>query len=92
MANELEYVEGYIYANVFQQNDILKIRAADGLIEKRINFGLLSAIQEESIKGIRQTYYDRVNNVLNGLAYDPKEDAWYATGKRWNFIFKLRLK
>jgi glutaminyl-peptide cyclotransferase len=35
--------------------------------------------------------YDYGNNVCNGIAYDPAEDAFYVTGKRWNMMFKIRL-
>jgi glutamine cyclotransferase len=36
-------------------------------------------------------HWDRLNNVLNGIAYDKFEDVFYMTGKRWNFIYKIRL-
>ena len=35
--------------------------------------------------------YDRMNNVLNGIAYDSENDEFYMTGKRWNFVFKIKL-
>jgi glutamine cyclotransferase len=35
--------------------------------------------------------YDRMDNVLNGIAYDPQEDVFYLTGKRWDFIFKIKI-
>ena len=36
-------------------------------------------------------YYDYGNNVLNGIAHDAKEDAYYVTGKRWNYLFKIKI-
>ena len=36
-------------------------------------------------------FYDRGNNVFNGIAYDSKEDVFYLTGKRWNFLFKVKF-
>lgn len=35
--------------------------------------------------------YDIDNNVLNGIAYDEKEDVFYITGKRWDHIFKIKV-
>ena len=35
--------------------------------------------------------YDYGNNVLNGIAYDEVEDVFYITGKRWNFVFKMKF-
>ena len=35
--------------------------------------------------------YDHANNVCNGIAYDPTEDVFYVTGKRWHMMFKIKL-
>jgi glutamine cyclotransferase len=35
--------------------------------------------------------YDRGNNVLNGIAWDEKNDDYYVTGKRWNFMFRIKI-
>jgi len=35
--------------------------------------------------------YDWNNNVCNGIAYDPVDDAFFVTGKRWNLLFKIKL-
>ena len=46
------------------------------------------------MKYVSQTnagYYDYGNNVLNGIAYDSANDEFYITGKRWNFMFKLKI-
>jgi glutamine cyclotransferase len=36
--------------------------------------------------------YDYNNNVLNGIAWDEQKDEYYVTGKRWNFMFRIKIK
>lgn len=97
--NELEYVvdpvdgKGYIWGNIFQQNSIIKIDPTTGVVVKRYNMALLEDLlqflpfeqQTPSYKGSS----DRVNNVLNGIGYDPVENVFYLTGKRWHLMFKV---
>jgi glutaminyl-peptide cyclotransferase len=81
--NELEWVKGEIYANVWQTDWILRIDPHDGRVVGLINLaGLLSPS-------------DRVaghTDVLNGIAYDAKGDRLFVTGKNWPKLFEIRLR
>ncbi len=81
--NELEWVKGEIYANVWQTNVIVRIDPQSGAIVGVINLdGLLPA--SEQVKG--QT------DVLNGIAYDAKRDRLFVTGKNWPKVFEIALR
>jgi len=81
--NELEWVKGEIYANIWQSNYILRIDPRTGDVVGLINLsGLLSA--SEHVGG--------PDGVLNGIAYDPKDDRLFVTGKNWPKLFEIRLR
>jgi len=81
--NELEWVKGEIYANVWQTDWILRIDAHDGRVTGLIDLaGLLPA--SDRVPG--QT------DVLNGIAYDAKGDRLFVTGKNWPKLFEIRLR
>jgi glutamine cyclotransferase len=80
--NELEWVKGEIYANVWQTNWILRIDPHDGHVAGAINMsGLLAP--SDIVRG--QT------DVLNGIAYDAKHDRLFVTGKNWPKLFEIRV-
>lgn len=91
--NELEYVNGFIWANIFMKNDIVKIDASTGQVVKRID---MSSLYDAEMKHLEAKnsggFYDYNNNVLNGIAYDRANDVFYLTGKRWDLMFKLRIE
>ncbi len=78
--NELEYINGYIYANRYLKNYIVKIDPATGTVVGKLD---LSSLAEQ----------ERVRNpngdVLNGIAYDPDNDKIYVTGKLWAGIYQV---
>jgi len=81
--NELEWVKGEIYANVWQTDWIVRIDPHTGSIVGLINLaGLLGAV--DRIPG--QT------DLLNGIAYDAKGDRLFVTGKNWPKLFEIRLR
>ncbi|KAJ0406405.1 hypothetical protein P43SY_007013 [Pythium insidiosum] len=80
--NELEFANGFIYANIWFQHAVVKIDPADGKIVQAFNCRELVSQAEEILNH---------NNVLNGIAYDGDEDVFYLTGKRWRSVFKVRL-
>jgi glutaminyl-peptide cyclotransferase len=81
--NELEWVKGEIYANVWQTDWILRIDPHDGRVVGLVNLaGLLRP--SDRISG--QT------DVLNGIAYDAKGDRLFVTGKNWPKLFEIRLR
>lgn len=80
--NELEYIKGEIYANVWQTEKIARISPKTGLVVGWINLeGLLT-------EGDRSQPVD----VLNGIAYDAAGDRLFVTGKLWPKLFQIRLK
>jgi glutamine cyclotransferase len=81
--NELEWVKGEIYANVWQTNSVLRIDPVSGQVVGIINLaGLLK--RKDIVPG--QT------DVLNGIAYDAKGDRLFVTGKNWPKLFEIRLR
>jgi len=81
--NELEWVDGEIFANVWQTNWIVRIDPRSGHVVGLVNLsGLLAPA-------------DRVTDadaVLNGIAYDPKHGRLFVTGKYWPKLFEIRLR
>lgn len=83
--NELEYVNGMIYANVWQQNSILIVNPKNGKIEGVANLNSLKEhIQKE------QTLQDS-DDVLNGIAYDKENNRLFVTGKHWGKLYEIEL-
>ena len=78
--NELEFIKGFIYANVYQQNYIIKIDPPTGSITGKIN---LSSLVEE----VTQKYPG--SQQLNGIAYDSVGNKIYITGKLWPTIYEI---
>ncbi len=85
-ANELEYVDGKIYANVYQKESMMIIDATSGAIEGVINFGGLKA------KVNKGDNWDDVNSVLNGVAYHKERGTFFVTGKNWDKLFEVSIK
>ena len=79
--NELEFIKGEIYANVWHTDRIARINPHDGQVIAWIDLtGLLpddEKINEES--------------VLNGIAYDAKRDRLFVTGKQWPKVFEIKV-
>lgn len=80
--NELEYVNGFIYANQWQYPYILKIDPATGNVVAKMD--LTSLIQQEKVTNPNA-------EVLNGIAYDPGTKKFYVTGKNWSKIYQLQF-
>ena len=79
--NELEYIDGKIWANVYTSDEIVIINPKDGRVEGVIDCrGLLP-------KELRDTTTD----VLNGIAYNPDTKKIYLTGKNWPKLYEIRL-
>ncbi len=80
--NELEYVKGEVYANVWLTNRIVRIDPATGKVTGSID--LTGILKAEDI-GSSQP------DVLNGIAYDAKGDRLFVTGKKWPKLFEIKL-
>jgi glutaminyl-peptide cyclotransferase len=80
--NELEWVKGEILANIWQTNTIARIDPASGKVLGWIDLtGLLPAADASG----------DIDDVLNGIAYDAKNDRLFVTGKRWPKLFEIRI-
>jgi glutamine cyclotransferase len=82
--NEMEYVNGYIYANRWLTNSIIKINAKTGQIEAIADLSDIfqrSNLVNPNIEG----------SCLNGIAYDEAKKSFYVTGKYWPNLFEIRL-
>jgi glutamine cyclotransferase len=81
MLNELEYVRGQVYANVWKTDRIAMIDPWTGQVTGWIELeGLLEPAD-----------YEQGVDVLNGIAYDPEGDRLFVTGKRWPKLFEIEL-
>ena len=79
--NELEFIKGEIYANVWHSDRIARISPQDGHVIAWIDLsGLLPADQRIDAE-----------SVLNGIAYDPQHDRLFVTGKRWAEVFEIEI-
>ncbi|KAJ7563178.1 hypothetical protein O6H91_03G099300 [Diphasiastrum complanatum] len=81
--NELEYVNGEVWANVYQTECIARISPEDGRV---VGWILLHGLRNKLISDNRQV------DVLNGIAWDQKEDRLFFTGKLWPRLYELKLK
>jgi glutaminyl-peptide cyclotransferase len=80
--NEMEWIDGKIYANIYQQNGIVIVDPTTGALEAVIN--------TSSLKNQIPNYSEN-DNVLNGIAYDKKNDRLFVTGKRWGKMFEIKV-
>lgn len=85
MLNELEYINGMIYANVWMTNRIVMIDPSTGIVKEDLFLnGLLSKSEQNELKD--------GDDVLNGIAYDEQTNRLFVTGKRWPKLFHIKLK
>jgi glutamine cyclotransferase len=82
MINELEYMNGFIYANVYQTNYIVKIDPASGKVLAKADF--------TSMRDQQRLKYPDID-VFNGIAYDSTTKKIYVTGKLWPNIFEIKF-
>lgn len=79
--NELEYIDGKIWANVYTSDEIVMINPKDGKVVGVVDCrGLLP-------RNLRTVETD----VLNGIAYNPEDGKIYLTGKNWPKLYEVRL-
>ena len=86
--NELEYVKGEIWANVWHSEEIGKpnhIARIDPQTGKLLGWIDLQGISPDDVKRDSE-------NVLNGIAYDAASDRLFVTGKNWKSIFEIKVK
>ena len=79
--NELEYIDGKIWANVYTTDEIMIINPRNGKVEGVIDCrGLLP-----------QDLYTRHTDVLNGIACNPVDGKIYLTGKNWPKLYEIKI-
>lgn len=81
--NELEYIDGFIYANIWMKNYVIKINVATGKVVGILDF---SSITDEAHTKNPES------DVLNGLAYDPATKRMFVTGKLFPYVYVIKLK
>ncbi len=79
--NELEYVDGALWANIWHDDRILKIDPNTGKVLAQLNLAALRA----------QVKLDNSEQVLNGIAWDPTRNAFWITGKQWPKMFLIKI-
>ena len=79
--NELEWINGKIYANIYQKNGVVIINPKNGATEAVIDFSPLKEKVTQH-KGL---------DVLNGIAYNPDTQTIFVTGKRWDKLFEVKI-
>lgn len=77
--NELEYINGKIYANVWQTTQIVIIDPKTGIVEGILDLRSLALLMPPS------------SDVLNGIAYDSENDRLFVTGKLWPYVFEISI-
>lgn len=82
MLNELELVDGALYANVWQTDRIVRIDPATGRVTAWIDLAVLR----------REVRLDENEAVLNGIAWEPAGRRLFVTGKLWPTMFEVRLR
>jgi glutamine cyclotransferase len=79
--NELEYIDGKIFANIYQTDKVLIINPSTGQVEGELNLIGLLPQKDRTID----------TDVLNGIAYDRENKRIYVTGKKWNTLFEIKM-
>lgn len=83
--NELEYINGKIYANRWQLNSLIIIDPTSGKVDGVANLNnLKTEIEHEQV-------INDVDEVLNGIAYDKEHDRLFVTGKLWSKLYEIQL-
>ena len=80
MLNELEYIDGEIWSNIWYDDRIARISPADGTV---LGFIDLSTLYPKSVRGSEA--------VLNGIAYDAKAKRLFVTGKNWPQLYEIEV-
>ncbi|NOY95952.1 MAG: glutaminyl-peptide cyclotransferase [Chlorobi bacterium] len=81
--NELEYINGSVFANVWTKNYIIEIDAENGKVLSKADLsGLLTKLNVDKSK----------IDVMNGIAYNPVSNTFFVTGKMWDKIFEIELE
>ncbi len=81
MLNELEYIDGKVYANVYQSDYFIIFDPTSGKVLKKIDCSHL----------VPEEYQNDRERVLNGIAWDESSGKLYLTGKNWPYLYEIEL-
>jgi glutamine cyclotransferase len=79
--NELEWVDGYIWANIYLTDSIVKINPETGVVEGYVD---LPALRQKLVNNPEA-------EAFNGVAYNSENGHFYVTGKDWNKLFEIEI-
>lgn len=82
--NELEYINGAVFANIYLTDYIIKIDPSNGHVTGKID---LSGLLEKSGKQVNK----EEGYVLNGIAFDSAKNSLYITGKKWPLLYEMKI-
>jgi len=80
--NELEYIEGFIYANIWLKNEIIKIDPSNGNVIGKLD---LTNLKDNALQ------INAIAQETNGIAYNPDTKRLLVTGKLWPIIYEIEL-
>ena len=83
--NELEYIDGKLYANIYQSNNIIVIDPKTGAVLQTIDMSNLWPLNQ------RPAGFDSTDKVLNGIAWDAKGKRLFVTGKKWPHLYQIKI-
>jgi glutamine cyclotransferase len=78
--NELEWINGKIYANIYERDAVAIVNPQTGAVESILDFS-----------GLRKLLKYKKSEVLNGIAYNPKTKTIFITGKYWDSMFEVTV-
>jgi glutamine cyclotransferase len=78
--NELEFIDGLVFANIWKQDVIVRIELKTGRVTGIID-----------LRGLYRSGRRRTDDVLNGIAYDSTEKRLFVTGKNWPRLYEIKL-
>lgn len=80
--NEVEYVNGKIFANIWHKNAIAIINPKNGVVEAIVDLSKIIKLVKNSTE----------ENVLNGIAFNKKNNTFFIVGKNWNKMFEIKIE
>lgn len=83
--NELEYIDGLVWANVWMQDRIVMIDPVTGEVRQELDLSRL-------LSGAERARLNDSDDVLNGIAWNPEKGTVYVTGKRWPKLFEIKTE
>jgi glutamine cyclotransferase len=83
LLNELEYIKGFIYANIYTKNTIVKIDPETGNVVAKMDLSDLTTEAKKRYAGSKE---------LNGIAYDPQSGRVLVTGKMWPTVYEIKFQ